>query len=91
MTCCAQINLYEIKIMQEEITILISSEHKKFIKRHAKRQHKSVSKFIDDLLSSIKRQASLQDTEDEWADKTAGAYNTGKKDVLKELNQLYLQ
>ncbi len=71
--------------MQEKLTILISSEHKKFIKQHAKRQNKSVSKFIDDLLSSVKRQNSLPVSKDEWIEKTAGAYNTGKKDILKEL------
>jgi hypothetical protein len=43
--------------MQEKLTILISAEHKRFIKRHARKQNKSVSKFIDDLLSSIQREA----------------------------------
>jgi hypothetical protein len=71
--------------MQEKLTILISSEHKKFIKHPAKRQNKSVSKFIDNLLASIKRQTFSQVSKDEWIEKTAGAYNTGKKDVLNEL------
>lgn len=71
--------------MQEKLTILISSEHKNFIKHHARRQNKSVSKFIDDLLSSVKRQASSQTVKDEWVEKTAGAYSSGKKDVLREL------
>lgn len=71
--------------MQEKLTILISSEHKKFIKRHARKQNKSVSKFIDDMLSTVKRQASVSNEKDEWIEKTAGAYNTGKKDILKEL------
>ncbi len=79
------INLYEIDNMQEKLTILISSEHKTFIKRHARRQNKSVSKFIDDLLSTIKRQASSEVPKDAWIEKTAGAYSTGKKDILKEL------
>ncbi|MEP6467396.1 MAG: DUF6364 family protein [Parafilimonas sp.] len=71
--------------MQEKLTILVSSEHKKFIKRFARKQNKSVSKFIDDMLSTIKRQSSVEELHDEWIKKTAGAYNTGKKDVLKEL------
>ena len=71
--------------MQEKLTILISSEHKKFVKRYASRQNKSVSKFIDDLLSAVKRQASVKESDDEWIEKTAGAYYTGKKDILKEL------
>lgn len=71
--------------MQEKLTILISAEHKKFIKRHARGQNKSVSRFIDDLLSSVKREASQAQTEDEWIDKTAGSYATGKKDILHEL------
>ena len=71
--------------MQEKLTILISSEHKKFVKRYASRQNKSVSKFIDDLLSAVKRQASVKEPNDEWIEKTAGAYQTGKKDILKEL------
>jgi hypothetical protein len=69
--------------MQEKITILISSEHKKFIQRHARRQNKSISRFIDDLLASVKRQAmASKEEEDEWINKTAGSYSTGKKDVL---------
>ena len=71
--------------MQEKLTILVSAEHKKFIKRYARKHNKSVSKFIDDMLSTIKRQSSVDDSRDEWIDKTAGAYATGKKDVLKEL------
>jgi hypothetical protein len=71
--------------MQQKLTILISSEHKKFVKGHAKRQNKSISRFIDDLLATVKRQSTLETTEDEWISKTAGSYQTGKKDVLKEL------
>ena len=71
--------------MQEKITILISAEHKKFIKRHARQQNKSISKFIDDLLSSIQREAARTPEKDEWIEKTAGSYSTGKKDVLAEL------
>ncbi|MBV9961115.1 MAG: hypothetical protein JO072_02610 [Parafilimonas sp.] len=71
--------------MQEKLTILISAEHKKFIKQYAKRQNKSVSRFIDDLLSSVKRQTALPASKDEWIEKTAGTYNTGEKDILKEL------
>ena len=71
--------------MQEKLTILISSKHKKFIKHHARRQNKSISKFIDDLLSSVQREVSATEEKDEWLDKTAGAYSTGKKDILAEL------
>ncbi len=71
--------------MQEKLTILISSEHKKFIQRHARRQNKSISRFIDDLLASVKRQTSVTLQDDTWIEKTAGSYSTGKKDVLKEL------
>ena len=71
--------------MAEKLTILISSEHKKFIKRHARQQNKSVSKFIDDMLSSIQRESSKSPEKDEWLDKVAGSYATGKKDILTEL------
>jgi uncharacterized protein (DUF1778 family) len=71
--------------MQEKLTILISSEHKKFIQRYARRQNKSISKFIDDLLSSVKRQASESQQGDKWIETTAGSYTSGKKDILKEL------
>lgn len=71
--------------MQEKLTILISSEHKKFIQRHARRHNKSISKFIDDLLSSVKRQAAESQPEDKWIGSTAGSYIPGKKDILKEL------
>jgi len=71
--------------MQEKLTILISAEHKKFIKRHARQQNKSISKFIDDLLSSIQREAAIPSEKDQWLEETAGSYATGKKDVLSEL------
>jgi Txe/YoeB family toxin of Txe-Axe toxin-antitoxin module len=71
--------------MQEKLTILISAEHKRFIKRHARRQNKSVSKFIDDMLSSIQREAYKITDKDEWLEETAGVYSTGKKDILAEL------
>ena len=71
--------------MTEKLTILISSEHKKFIKRYARQQNKSISKFIDDLLSSVQRDASRASEKDEWIEKTAGSYATGKKDVLADL------
>ena len=71
--------------MAEKLTILISSEHKKFIKRHARQQNKSVSKFIDDLLSSIQRETFRVTEKDEWLEKMAGSYHTGKKDVLDDL------
>jgi|GEM_PF-2052407 hypothetical protein len=71
--------------MTEKLTILISSDHKKFIKRHARQQNKSISRFIDDLLSSVQRDASRASEKDEWIEKTAGSYATGKKDVLSDL------
>lgn len=71
--------------MQEKLTILISAEHKKFVKRHARQQNKSISKFIDDLLSSVKREAAKTEKDDEWLQKMAGSYSTGKKDVLNDL------
>lgn len=71
--------------MQEKLTILISAEHKKFIKRHAKEQNKSVSKFIDDLLASVKRESNRTAEKDEWLEKAAGIYNTGHKDILNDL------
>ena len=71
--------------MQEKLTILISSENKKFIQSHALRQNKSISKIIDDLLSSVKRQATESQPEDKWIEATAGSYTSGKKDILKEL------
>ena len=71
--------------MTEKLTILISAEHKKFIKRHARQQNKSISRFIDDLLSTVQRESAKVPEKDEWLDKVAGAYSTGKKDVLAEL------
>ena len=71
--------------MAEKLTILITAEHKKFIKRHARLQNKSVSKFIDDMLSSIQRESARTPEKDEWLDKVAGSYSTGKKDVLTAL------
>jgi hypothetical protein len=65
------------------LTVFIS--YKIINKRHARRQNKSVSRFIDDLLSSVKREAKQIQAPDEWIDKTAGSYATGKKDILNEI------
>ena len=67
------------EIMLEKLTIIISSENKNFIQRHARRHNKSISKFIGDLLSSVKRQASKSQLEDKWIETTAGSYTSGKK------------
>lgn len=71
--------------MQEKLTILVSAENKKFLKRHARQQNKSMSQFIDDLLSSVKRQTPRQSGKDEWLEKAAGIYNTGHKNILDDL------
>lgn len=71
--------------MQEKLTILISPERKRFLKRYARKQNKSVSKFIDDLVASIQREAYQSSENDQWLQETAGSYNTGKKDILSEL------
>ena len=65
--------------MQEKLTILISAEHTKFIKLHARRQNKSLSRFIDDLLSPVKREAKQAQAADERIDNTARSYATGKR------------
>lgn len=71
--------------MQEKLTILVSAENKKFLKRHAREHNKSMSQFIDDLLSSAKRMSPKKEEKDEWLEKTAGAYRMGARDVLDEL------
>ncbi len=71
--------------MQEKLTILISAENKKFLKRHARQQNKSMSQFIDELIASAKRQAPKKLEKDEWVEQTAGLYRTGSADILHEL------
>ncbi len=71
--------------MQEKLTILVSAENKKFLKRHAREHNKSMSQFIDDLLSSAKRLTPKKAAKDEWLEKAAGIYNTGYGDILNEL------
>jgi hypothetical protein len=60
-------------------------KHKKVTKRYKQQKDKSVYSFIDELLSSIKKETSLMHSKDEWIEKTAGSYATGKKDALTEL------
>lgn len=79
------LNLYETEFMQEKLTILVSSENKKFLKKHARQHNKSMSQYIDDLLSSAKRLAPKSSGKDEWLEKTAGSYRMGAGDVLNEL------
>ncbi len=71
--------------MQEKLTILVSSDNKKFLKRHAREHNKSMSQYINDLLSSAKRLAPKKAGKDEWLEKTAGTYRMGARDVLDQL------
>jgi len=71
--------------MQEKLTILINRDRKKFVKRYARQQNKSISKFIDELLASVQREAARAEGKDEWISKTAGKINTGHKDILDEI------
>ncbi len=70
--------------MKEKLTITISSKNKHFIKQFAKKQNKSVSESIDDLLTAFIKNEREKNKKDKWLAKTAGAYSTGKKDIFSE-------
>jgi hypothetical protein len=55
---------------------------KKLVNRHPRRQNKSFSKCLDDLLSSVQKEATGAPEKDEWLERTTGSYKTGKKNVL---------
>jgi hypothetical protein len=71
--------------MMKKHTILTPPEHKIINKRNARQQNKGVPKFLDDLFSSIPGEAVPSPEKDEWLEKVAGSYGTGKKDILTEL------
>ena len=71
--------------MQEKLTILIDPERKKFVKKYARQQNKSISRVIDELLSSVQWEAGQKIEKDEWVLKTAGKFNSGYKNILAGL------
>ena len=71
--------------MVEKITIQISAEDQKFLKQYARQQNKSISRCMGDILSFIQKHNTRTHQKDEWIDKVAGSYSTGKKDILDQL------
>lgn len=71
--------------MKEKITIQVSAANKSYIKRRARQTNKTMSQFINDLVTETKKQPAQKTEYDEWIEKTAGSYNTGHADILNDL------
>ena len=71
--------------MQEKLTISISSESKKLIKRHARQQNKTVSRFLEDLFADTIKKGKDKLPKDQWLEETAGIYNSGSGDILNAI------
>jgi hypothetical protein len=72
-------------MIKEKLTILISAKNKKLIQEYARQQNKSISRVIEDLLNDLNCEIENTKAKDEWIERTAGIYRTGKKDVLHDL------
>jgi hypothetical protein len=73
--------------MKNKLTILVEEKNIRFAKKYAREINTSVSfllnQFLEDLQQKTARKKILQ--KDEWVEKYAGIFNTGKKDLLKDL------
>ena len=72
--------------MKNKLTILVDEKNIRFAKKYAREINTSVSfllnQFLEDLQQKTARRKILQ--KDEWVEKYAGIFNTGKKDLLQE-------
>jgi Family of unknown function (DUF6364) len=71
--------------MKNKLTILVEEKNIRFAKKYAREINTSVSfllnQFLEDLQQKTARKKILQ--KDEWVEKYAGIFNTGKKDLLQ--------
>ena len=72
--------------MKNKLTILVEEKNIRFAKKYAREINTSVSfllnQFLEDLQQKTARKKILQ--KDEWVEKYAGIFNTGKKDLLQD-------
>ena len=72
--------------MKNKLTILVEEKNMRFAKKYAREINTSVSfllnQFLEDLQQKTARKKILQ--KDEWVEKYAGIFNTGKKDLLQD-------
>ena len=72
--------------MKNKLAILVEEKNIRFAKKYAREINTSVSfllnQFLEDLQQKTARKKILQ--KDEWVEKYAGIFNTGKKDLLQD-------
>lgn len=72
--------------MKNKLTILVEEKNIRFAKKYARETNTSVSfllnQFLEDLQQKTARKKILQ--KDEWVEKYAGIFNTGKKDLFRD-------
>ena len=72
--------------MKNKLTILVEEKNIRFAKKYAREINTSISfllnQFLEDLQQKTARKKIL--LKDEWVEKYAGIFNTGKKDLLQD-------
>lgn len=73
--------------MKNKLTILVEEKNIRFAKKYAREINTSVSfllnQFLEDLQQKTARKKNLE--KDEWVEKYAGIFNTGKKGLLQDI------
>lgn len=72
--------------MKSKLTVLVEEKNIRFAKKYAREKNTSVSfllnQFLEDLQQKNIRKKNMP--KDEWVEKYAGIFNTGKKDLLQD-------
>ncbi len=74
--------------MKQKITLSLSDKSVKFVKKYAKERKSSVSEITDhyfETLRKIEEANTLNKKKDAFVEKFGGVFNTGSKDIMKEI------
>ena len=74
--------------MKRRITLSLSERSIRFAKKYAKERNMSVSEIFDHYFTTLKNiddSNKKQKIKDPFVEKFSGIFNTGSKDILKEM------
>ena len=74
--------------MKQRVTVSLSGQSVKFVKKYAKENNSTVSELIDryfDMLRRMEEANKKIKKKDVFTEKFSGIFNTGSKDIMKEL------
>ena len=74
--------------MKQRVTVSLSGQSAKFVKKYAKENNSTVSELVDryfDMLRRMEEANRKVKKKDVVVEKFGGVFNTGSKDIMKEI------